>query len=401
MEKGVYIIEGVRTAFGKMGGTLKDIYGCKLSSITISGLIKKTKILEKDKVDCVIMGSAFHCALASNPARWATLDAGLGYETSASFVEMQCGSAIDSINHAAAKILTGQSDIIIAGGFESISNRFAKFSMSTQPYKLIPPTAIPGQLSPVAEERIGMGFTAENLAVQYNISRESQDLYAYHSQMRCKKAVENGWLEEEIVPVEIPGTRKIPGFSFIKDEHPRPDSTIENLNKLPPAFKKDGTVTAGNASGLNDGAAFILMMSEKKASRLGYEPYARWITGADIGCDPRVMGIAPAYAVPIAMKRAGLKIKDLGVIECNEAFASQNLAIVKEIEKQMNEKINMEKWNPIGGAISYGHPNGASGGRICIFAMKQLAREKEKFGLFSSCCGGGLGVATVIENLRL
>lgn len=401
MEKGVFIVDGARTAFGKLGGTLKDLYGAKLASIALRGLVEKTKITEKTKVDSVMMGSAYHCAQASNPARWALLDAGLGYETSASYVEMQCGSAIDSINHAAAKILTGQAEVVIAGGFESISTRFAKFSMSTPPYKFIPPTAIPGQLSPVAEERIPMGMTAENLAIQYNISRQAQDAFAYNSQMRCKKAMENGWLDDEIVPVQFPATRKTPAYAFVKDEHPRPDTTLEGLAKLTPAFKSDGTVTAGNASGLNDGASFVLMMTEEKVRELGYEPYARWITGADMGCDPRVMGIAPAYAIPVAMKRAGLKIRDLGVMECNEAFAVQNLAVVKEVQKQMNEDIDMEKWNPLGGAIAYGHPNGGSGGRICIFTMKELARRKERYGLFSSCCGGGLGVVTVIENVRL
>ena len=340
MEKCIYIVDGVRTAFGKMGGTLKDIYGCKLASITIKGLLEKTEILNKAKVDCVMMGSAFHCALSSNPARWASLDAGLGYETSSSYVEMQCGSAIDSINHAAAKILIGQADIIIAGGYESIRNRFAKFSMATPPYKLIPPAAIPSQLSPVAEERIGMGLTAENLAEQYRISREEQDKYAYRSQMRCKEAMENGWLEEEIISVQIPAIRKTPAYNFIKDEHPRPDTSTEGLSKLPAAFKKNGTVTAGNSSGLNDGAAFILLMTEKRATELGYSPYARWVTGGDIGCDLRVMGIALGFAVPIALKRAGLKLKDLGVLECDEAFSAQNLAVMKEIKKQTNEELH-------------------------------------------------------------
>lgn len=400
MEKEVVFIDGARTAFGRMGGTLRNIYGTKLGSLTMRGLVEKTKILEKTKVDCVFLGSAAHDVQASNPARWATLDAGLGYETSASFIEMQCGSAIDAINHAASKILTGQADIIIAGGFESHSTRFAKFPMFTQPYKLIPPTAVVQQLSPVPEEQLVMGITAENLARRYNIGREAQDTFAYDSQRKCKAAMEAGLFDEEIVPVDIPGDRKTPGFAFTTDEHPRTETTLEGLAKLKPAFKKDGTVTAGNASGLNDGAAFVLMMTSEKAKELNYEPYARWVTGADCGCDPKIMGIAPAYAIPKALARVGLKLADMDVVECNEAFAVQNLAVIKEVESQTGEQVDMDKWNPMGGAIAFGHPNGASGARITIFAMKHLARNGGKYGLIGSCCGGGLGVVTLIENLR-
>jgi acetyl-CoA acetyltransferase len=208
---------------------------------------------------------------------------------------MQCGSAIDSINHAAWKILAGQADIIIAGGMESYSQRFAKFSMSVQPYKLIPP---------------------------------------------------------------------------------------------------------GNASGQNDGAAFVLMMSAEKAKELGYQPMAKWIAGADYGCDPKIMGIGSAYAVPRAIKLAGLKLSDFDHMECNEAFAVQNLAVIKELENLTGEKVDREKWNPLGGAIAYGHPNGAPGARVCMFTMRHLVRTGGRYGFFSSCRGGWLGVAAVIENLQ-
>ena len=175
---------------------------------------------------------------------------------------------------------------------------------------------------------------------------------------------------------------------------------MEGLAKLPPAFVEGGTVTAGNASGMNDGAAFVLMMSAEKAKELGYTPMAKWIAGADYGVDPKIMGIAPGYAVPVAIKRAGLKLSDFDHMECNEAFAVQNLAVIKEIEKQTGETVDREKWNPLGGAISYGHPNGASGARIAMFTMRHLIRTGGRYGFFSSCCGGGLGVATVIENLQ-
>jgi acetyl-CoA C-acetyltransferase len=175
---------------------------------------------------------------------------------------------------------------------------------------------------------------------------------------------------------------------------------MEGLAKLPPVFKEGGTVTAGNSSGQNDGGAFVLMMSAEKAKELGYQPMAKWLAGGDYGVDPKIMGIAPAYAIPIAMKRAGLKLSDFDHMECNEAFAVQNLAVIKELEKQTGEKVDRAKWNPLGGAISYGHPNGASGARICMFALRHLIRTGGRYGFFSSCCGGGLGVASVIENLQ-
>ncbi|MBI5590945.1 MAG: thiolase family protein [Deltaproteobacteria bacterium] len=399
-DREVVFVNGARTAFGRMGGALRDFSTSKLASIGIRGLLDKTGIQEKARVDCVFMGSAAHCSQALNPARWAALDAGLGYETSASYVEMQCGSAIDAINHAAWKILANQADIVIAGGAEAYSQIPAKFSMSTQPYRLIPPMPLTLQLSPVRDEQLEMGLTAENLQQMYQISRQASDEFAWNSQMRASAAMAAGCFDEEIVPVIFPATRKTPEMAFMVDEHPRSDTTLDSLAKLPPVFKQDGTVTAGNASGRNDGSAFVLMMSAAKARDLGYEPMARWVCGADHGCDPKIMGIGPAYAVPVALKRAGLKLSDMDVMECNEAFAVQNLAVIRELENRTGQKVDMEKWNPLGGAIAFGHPNGASGARIAMFAMRELIRRGGRYGFFSSCCGGGLGVATIIENLR-
>ncbi|HDQ04499.1 MAG TPA: thiolase family protein [Deltaproteobacteria bacterium] len=395
----VVFVDGMRTAFGRMGGTLREFTAEQLAGVGIKGLVEKTKIKEKGKVDSVFLGSAAHCSRAMNPARWALLYAGLPYETSASYVEMQCGSAIDSINHAAWKILAGQADVIIAGGMESYSNIPAKFSMSTPPYRLIPPMPMTPELSPVPEECIGMGITAENLQKMYNISRQASDEFALRSQVLAKKAMDAGYFVDEIIPVMVPQGKKKPPIEFKVDEHPR-ETSMEALAALPPAFTKDGTVTAGNASGRNDGSAFVLMMSAEKAKELGYQPMAKWLAGADYGCDPKIMGIAPGYAMPMAIKRAGLKLADMDVMECNEAFAVQNLAVAKEIEKQTGEKVDMNKWNPNGGAIAFGHPNGASGARIGMFAMRELIRRGGKYGIFGSCCGGGLGVATVIENLQ-
>ena len=396
----VVLVDGMRTAFGRMGGTIRDIFASQLGGIALKGLLDKTKILEKGHVDSVFAGAETHCSQAWNPARWMSLAAGLPYETSASYVEMQCGSAIDSINHAAWKILANQADIVIAGGMESYSQMAFKYSASNQPYKLIPPLPMIPSLSPVAEENIGMGLTAENLQEQYDIHREDADEFAVNSQMRAKAAMDAGYFDDEIVPVTIPATRKTPEVEFKVDEHPRPQSTLEGMAKLNPVFKPGGTVTAGNSSGQNDGAAFVLMMSAEKAEELGYTPMAKWLAGADYGCDPKIMGIGPAYAVPIALKRAGLKLSDMDHMECNEAFAVQNLAVIKEIEKQTDEKVDMNRWTHMCGAISFGHPNGASGARIGIFTMKGLIRNGGRYGFFSSCCGGGLGVATVIENLQ-
>lgn len=400
MSREVVFVEGVRTPFGRMGGSLKDIYGSKLGGIGIQGLLDKTKIHEKAHVDCVFVGSATQCSHALNAARHAMLCTTLPQSTSASFIEMQCGSAIDAINHAAWKILANQADVIIAGGFESYSQMAFKFPSSTPPYKIIPPMPIMPQMSPVKEECIGMGITAENLQEMYKISREDSDKFAYNSQMRAKAAQDAGYFKDEIIPVITPATKKTPEIVFNVDEHPRPETTLEGLAALRPVFKKDGTVTAGNASGQNDGSAFVLMMSADKAKELGLKPMAKWLAGADVGCDPKIMGIGPAYAMPQAIKRAGLKLSDMDVMECNEAFAVQNLAVAKEIENQMGGTIDMEKWNPMGGAIAFGHPNGASGARICMFAMRDMIRKGGRYGVFGSCCGGGLGVATVIENLQ-
>jgi acetyl-CoA C-acetyltransferase len=208
-----------------------------------------------------------------------------------------------------------------------------------------------------------------------------------------------GYFDDDIVTVFVSQGKKKPPLEFRKDEHPRLTS-LESLANLPPAFKKDGTVTAGNSSGLNDGAAFVLMMTSEKAKEWDYRPIAKWISSAEYGVDPSIMGIAPAYAIPIALKRAGLKLSDMDVIECNETFAVQNLAVIKELGKQTGEKVDMNKWNPLGGAIAFGHANGATGVRLTLFAMWQLVRTGGRYGLVSSCVGGGMGCVSIIENLR-
>ncbi len=400
MSREVVFVDGARTAFGRMSGTIKDFPPSTLAGITIKGLVDKTNILERSAVDCVFAGSALHDCQSYNPARFALLAAGLPYEVSASYIEMQCGSAIDSINHAAWKIIAGAAEVVIAGGMESYSQAFAKFSMATPPYQLMPPTPIKVKLTPVEEDNLSMLEISDRLARLWQIDREACDEFAYTSQQRAAKAAAAGYFKEEIVPVVFPATKKTPETIFDRDEHLRPETSMADLGKLKPVLGNDGVTTAGNASGRNDGAAFVLMMSKEKAEALGYKPLARWVTGADVGVDPKVMGIAPAYSNLLALKRAGLNLGDVNVFECNEAFASQNLAVIKEMEKQTGKQIPREDWNPNGGAIAFGHPNGASGARITIFAMKELARRGARYALVSSCCGGGLGVTTLIENLQ-
>jgi len=403
MIREVVFAGGIRTAFGTLGKSLRNLMGEELAGMTIKGLVEKTNILEKGGVvDSVFMGSAIGGNTAINPARWAVLASGLPESTSASYIEMQCGSAIDSINHAAWKILAGQADIMIAGGFESYSQAPCRFPMTTEPFRMIPPMPIAFSLAPSRDAAtMNMGLTAEKLQQMYSISRQAQDEFSCRSQQRARNAIESGFCDQDIMPIMVPQGKKKPPLEFKVDEFPRAETTMEALAKLPPAFIKDGTVTAGNSSGRNDGAAFVLMMTREKAEQLGYKPWAKWLAGGDYGVDPKVMGIAPAYAVPLALKKAGLKMSQVDVMECNEAFAVQNLAVAAELEKQTGEKVDWEKWNPNGGAISFGHPNGASGARICIFTMRELMLKGGRYGCFSSCCGGGLGVASVIENLQV
>ncbi|MBP7764241.1 MAG: thiolase family protein [Syntrophaceae bacterium] len=405
MKREVVIVEAVRTAFGKLGGSLKDHTAEQLAGICLKGLVDKTKICERTKVDNVYAGMAYHPAHAINLARWALLYAGVPFETSASTIELQCGSSIDCINHAAWKILADQADVVIAGGCESFSQLPRLYSTSVQPYKLNAIKLLEFELQPPEMEGrkyiplTEMGLTAENLVEMYKITREEQDEFAFRSQALAKKTIEAGIYIDEIVPVPVSQGKKKPPVDFKVDEFPRL-SSLETLATLPPAFKKGGTVTAGNSSGFNDGASFVLLMTAEKAAALGYKPLARWISGAEFGVDPGIMGIAPAYAFLVAVKRAGLTLADIDIIECNEAFAAQNLAVIREMEKQTGYKIDMNRWNPNGGAIAFGHANGASGGRIGMLCMRELIRRGGRFGMFGSCCGGGQGVVALVENLQ-
>ena len=396
----VVLVDGMRTAFGKRGGSLKEFSGTQLAVLVAKGLLEKTQLLERGaKLDSIICGSALIDSRASTPARYVALGCGLE-DTVGITTEMQCGSAIAAINHAAMRIMTGCSDVALAGGFESHSRRVETFSTWVEPFKGMGPQIAIRALCPEAPQNVTMPEFSDLMAERWGITREDCDEFALRSQQRAAAAVANGYFKDEIVPVEVPGNKKTPGFIFDTDEHLRPQITMEDLKKLRPVRGGENVTTAGNASGLNDGASFILMMTAEKAKELGYEPFARWVTCGEAGVDPRYTGIGAAYSNLNAIKRAGLRVSDIDVMECNEAFAAQNLGVIKEMEICSGEKIDMEKWNPNGGAIAFGHPNGASGGRIGIFCMKELERRGGRYGIFSSCCGGGQGTTALIENLR-
>ena len=397
----VVFVDFARTAFGNRGGSLRTFSACSLAAECLKGLVKKSKIWERGgehAVDAVFLGSAFRNKDTAAPARYTALLAGFPVETEAHQVEMQCGSAITAINHAAFQIALGYTDVAMAGGMESASTVPVFLSTTTEPYKGLPPQWLVTRHAPEDEQNITMIEVADLMAEKWGITRARCDEFALTSQQRLDAAYRSGLIGPEIVPVTIPATRKTPELVIDRDEFPKPHSTPEGLAAL--RAVNGGVTTAGNASGINDGAAFVLMMTAEKAKELGYTPYARWVMGADIGVEPRYMGIGPAFSNARALKLAGLTAADIDVWECNEAFAAQNLSVIKELEQLTGHTLDMAKWNPNGGAIAIGHPNGASGARIAMFAMKQLEQTGGKYGVFSSCGGGGHGTTTIIENLR-
>lgn len=395
----VVIVDGVRSAFTNFGGALRSLASVDIATYVVNGLLERTEILERGSVDSLIAGCALGDMMCRDAARYIVLQSKLPLETSGTFVEMQCGSAITSLNHAAWKILTGMSDVAIVGGMESYSTMVAKYPMNRPQYKMIPPLPATYALSPSPERNIDMVSVSDKMAFKWNISRTEADEYAARSQDRLANAYEKGITGHEIIPITFPATRKTPEITVDKDEFPRPGTTVESLSKLR-SVNADGVTTAGNASGRNDGAAFLLVMTAEKAKELGYTPIARWIGGAHYGVQEDYMGIGPAYSNLKALKQLDLSLDDIDVFECNEAFAAQNLSVIREMEHQTGKTINQNKWNPNGGAISIGHPNGASGARITMFAMRQLEQTGGRYGVVSSCCGGGLGTTAIIENLK-
>ncbi len=388
------IVDGVRTPIGRMGGSLSGFRPEELAALALKGLVKKTGI-DPAMVDDVLIGHACTNHAAINIARWAVLKAGFPVTVPAQTVERQCGSGLQTVNSAALAILGGMGEVYIAGGCESWST--APYLMERQkvPFSLAPNAFITKETGPTPDTNVPMGIIAEILAEEWEISREEQDTFSIRSQERAIRAIEAGYFKEEIVPVTISQKKGDP-IVFDRDEHPRATS-LEKLAALQSAFKKGGTVTAGNSSGLNDGGVAILLMSAEKCRKSGLKPLGRFVACALAGVEPKYMGIAPAYAVPKALEQAGLKLSDMDVVECNEAFASQTLAVMKELRKQ-GHLVDPEKWNPNGGAIAFGHPNGMSGGRLTLAALHQLRRAGGRYGLVTLCIGGGQGIATIFEK---
>jgi acetyl-CoA C-acetyltransferase len=388
------IIDGVRTPIGRMGGSLAGFRPEELAAIALKGLVEKTMI-DPATVDDVIIGHACTNNAAVNIGRWALLKAGLPVSVPGQTVERQCGSSLQCLNTAAAYILAGFGDVYAAGGCESWSTQPYLMERQKTPFGLLPPAWITRQVGPDEQTDIPMGVIAEILAEEFGVTREEQDRFGLQSQERALAAMDAGYFAEEIVPVEIP-QKKGPTLIFARDEHPR-RTTMEKLSSLRPAFKANGTVTAGNSSGMNDGAVALLVTSREKCESLGYIPLGTFVTCAVVAVEPKYMGIAPVPAIKKVLARANLTLADMDVVECNEAFASQTLAVMKILERE-GHTVDPDRWNPNGGAIAFGHPNGMSGGRLALAALRQLGRTGGRYALVTLCIGGGQGIATIFER---
>lgn len=389
----VVIVSAVRTPVGSFGGALAKTPAVELGALVIAEAVKRAGITA-GQVDEVIMGNVIQAGLGQNPARQAAINAGIPQEIPAWTLNMVCGSGLKATELAAKAIQAGDAEIVIAGGMESMSLAPYLLDKARTGYRMGNSTIIDSMITDGlwdAFNDVHMGITAENVAEQFGITREEQDLYSVQSQNRAEAAAKAGKFDAEILPIEIPQRKGAP-VVFAADEFPRAGTTIEGLSKLRPAFKKDGTVTAGNASGINDGAAAFVIMSKDKADELGLTPMATIVSFASAGVDPKVMGTGPIPASRKALSRAGLTIEDIDLVEANEAFASQVIAVAREL------KLDPEKTNVNGGAIAIGHPVGASGARILVTLLHEMQRQDAKRGLATLCIGGGQGTAVVVER---
>ncbi|AKP47363.1 MULTISPECIES: thiolase family protein [Bacillus] len=395
MFKESVIVSAVRTPIGKYGGSLKSINSGFLAYYAIKEALNRIS-LPPELVDEVILGEVRQTTESSNVARVAALRAGIPVESPAFTINRLCASGMQAIASAVQQIAFGQAEIIVAGGTENMSRspiylRNARFGDGT-PHLVDSNLEAGQQPAEIYGDQLGMGITAENVAEQFKISREDQDAFALESQQKAQKAIQNGTFREEIVPVLVKEKKK--EFLFDQDEHPRPDTTIEKLASLQPVFRENGTVTAGNACGRNDGACALVIMSIDKANELGFKPLAKIKGWAAAGVDPRVMGIGPVPAVQKLLKNVQVPLKEIGLIELNEAFASQAIAVIRELH------LDMKKVNVNGGAIALGHPLGATGARITTTLLYEMRRRNEQFGLAALCVGGGQGMAILLENVE-
>jgi len=393
LQQEIVIVSAVRTPIGNFSGSLKDVSATKLGALVIKSAIEKAGI-NPDQVNEVIMGNVLQAGLGQNPARQASILAEIPQEVPALTINKVCGSGLKAVHLAMQSILAGDADIVVAGGMENMSQAPYLLDGARSGYRMGDQKVVDSIIKDglwCAFNDYHMGITAENLCEQYELTREELDQFAAHSQQKAVAAIEAGRFEDEIVPVVIP-QRKGEPIVFANDEFPRAGTTAEKLAGLRPAFKKDGIVTAGNASGINDGAAAVVVMSKQKADELGLEPLATIRANASAGVDPSIMGIGPVPATKKALEKAGLSIEDINLIEANEAFAAQSLAVGKGLN------FNEEILNVNGGAIALGHPIGASGTRILVSLLHELKRRDGRYGLATLCIGGGQGVATVIER---
>ncbi|HCD3461781.1 TPA: acetyl-CoA C-acetyltransferase [Staphylococcus aureus] len=390
----VVLAAAYRTPIGVFGGAFKDVPAYDLGATLIEHIIKETG-LNPSEIDEVIIGNVLQAGQGQNPARIAAMKGGLPETVPAFTVNKVCGSGLKSIQLAYQSIVTGENDIVLAGGMENMSQSPMLVNNSRFGFKMGHQSMVDSMVYDGLTDvfnQYHMGITAENLVEQYGISREEQDTFAVNSQQKAVRAQQNGEFDSEIVPVSIP-QRKGEPIVVIKDEGVRENVSVEKLSRLRPAFKKDGTVTAGNASGINDGAAMMLVMSEDKAKELNIEPLAVLDGFGSHGVDPSIMGIAPVGAVEKALKRSKKELSDIDVFELNEAFAAQSLAVDREL------KLPPEKVNVKGGAIALGHPIGASGARVLVTLLHQLNDEVET-GLTSLCIGGGQAIAAVVSKYK-
>jgi len=390
----VVIVSAVRTALGTFGGALKDVSAVDLGALVIKEAVNRAGV-KPELVEEVIMGNVIQAGLGQNTARQATIKSGLPQEVSAMTINKVCGSGLRAVSLAAQMIKAGDADVIIAGGMENMSQapyalKTARFGQRMGDGKMID-TMINDALWD-AFNNYHMGQTAENIANQWGLTRQEQDDFAAASQQKAEAAIKEGKFKDEIVPVVIPQRKGDPKV-FDTDEFPRFGTTAESLGKLKPAFVKEGTVTAGNASGINDGAAAFVIMSAEKAAELGIKPLAKIVSYGSKGLDPAIMGYGPFHATKKALEKANLTVGDLDLIEANEAFAAQSLAVAKDL------KFDMSKVNVNGGAIALGHPVGASGARILVTLLHEMEKRDAKRGLATLCIGGGLGTALIVERV--
>ncbi len=389
----VVIASAVRTPIGTFGGSLKDVPAVDLGALVIKEAVNRAGI-KPELVDEVVMGNVIQAGLGQNVARQAAVKAGLPVEIPAETINMVCGSGLRSVSLAAQMIKAGDCDVVVAGGMENMSRapyalnstRWGQRMGNTQ----VVDTMINDALSD-AFNNYHMGVTAENIAEQWNISREELDEFSLNSQLKAEKAIKEGKFVDEIVPVVVPQRKGEPKV-FSQDEGPRFGSTMEGLARLKPCFIKDGKVTAGNSSGINDGAAAIVVMSAEKAAELGIKPLATIVSYGSKGLDPAIMGYGPFYATKKALEVADLSIEDMDLIEANEAFAAQSVAVAKDLH------FDMSKVNVNGGAVALGHPVGASGARILVTLLHEMGRRDAKKGLATLCIGGGMGTALIVER---